>query len=214
MPRRLQPERMETAPDLEVAENLRDLARINRWLGGNSVLFSVLDPYLRANPEATVLDVGAADGATIRQLRRRYPRATFIAFDAAERFLRMGQGRRVAGNVFEWPVRRNSVDIVISTLFLHHFTDDQVREILAAWEETARTAVVAVDLHRHPLAACFLPATRWIAGWHPITVSDGVISVGAAFTPTELSRLCPRARVRSHPPWFRLSLDLRVSRLR
>lgn len=214
MARTIQPERMETAADDDVVHNLRDLARINRWLGGNRALASVLDPYLAVNPDALVLDVGAADGQTIRWLSRRYPRARFIAFDQAQRFLRRSVGLRIAGDVFAWPLRPKSIDIVISSLFLHHFPDEQVRQILAAWEEAARIAVVAVDLHRHPLAAGFLPATRWLAGWHPITVSDGVVSVQAAFTPAELRRLSPRARVRYHWPWFRLSLDLRVNRLR
>lgn len=51
-----------------------------------------------------------------------------------------------------------------------------------------------------------------LARWHPLTVHDGVISVDAAFTPEELRLLAPRARVRSHWPWFRLSLEINVSR--
>ena len=82
---------------------------------------------------------------------------------------------------------------------------------LQHFEEAAREAVVAVDLHRHPLARGFLPATQFAAGWNPVTVHDGVISVDAAFTPSELRRLIPRARVRSHWPWFRLSLVIGVN---
>jgi hypothetical protein len=214
MARTLQPELMDNASAADVAENVRDLARINRWLGGNWALGQLLDPYLRQRPDALILDAGAADGATIRWLAVRYPRARFVALDRAERLLRMGSGARMVGDVFDWPVKPKSVDIVISSLFLHHFEDDGVRRILANFEDSARMAVIAVDLHRHPLARNFLPATKFIAAWHPITVHDAVLSVNAAFTPADLRQLAPRARIRSHWPWFRVSLDLDLTRPR
>ena len=212
MARRLEPELMDDAPLGDVVQNLRDLSRINRWLGGNRTLAGLLDPHLRRRPHATILDVGAANGETLRWLSNRYPEARMITLDRAERLLRAGSGARVAADVFDWPIRPASVDIVICSLFLHHFDDDGVRRILRQSEEAARVAVIAVDLHRHWLARGFLPATRFAARWHPLTVHDGVISVDAAFTPTELRALVPRARVRSHWPWFRLSVEIDVSR--
>ena len=214
MARTLQPELMDSASAADVALNLRDLSRINRWFGGNRALANVLDPHLRRNPEALVLDVGAANGETLRWLSARYPRARFLALDRAERLLQLGSGPRVAADVFAWPVRAKSVDIVLCSLFLHHFTDAEIGQILANFQAAARQTVVAVDLHRHPLSRGFLPATRFLAGWHPVTVHDGVISVDAAFTPSELRALAPRGRVRSHWPWFRLSLEIDVSRPR
>jgi len=214
MARTLEPELMDDAPDAEVVENLRDLSRINRWLGGNRTMAGLLDPHLRRNPRALILDAGAANGETVRWLSGRYPQARLVALDRAERLLRMGTGDRVAADVFAWPVRPRSVDIVICSLFLHHFDDEGVRRILSHFEDAAREAVIAVDLHRHPLASGFLPATRFLAGWHPTTVHDGVISVNAAFKPAELRLLSPRAKVRSHWPWFRLSLEIDVSRSR
>ena len=205
---------MDHASAADVALNLRDLSRINRWLGGNLVLAALLAPHLRRNPRALVLDAGAANGETLRWLAGRFPQARFVALDRAERLLRMGQGDRVTADVFTWPIRPKSVDIVISSLFLHHFADDAVRQILTYFEDAARDAVIAVDLHRHVLARGFLPATRFAFGWHPITVHDAVLSVNAAFKPAELRALAPGARVRSHWPWFRLSLEIDASRRR
>ncbi|MBI2686437.1 MAG: methyltransferase domain-containing protein [Acidobacteria bacterium] len=213
MARTLRPELMDQAPAADVAANLRDLARINRWLGGNWILARLLEPYLRANPASRILDAGAADGATLQWLSKRFPHARMTALDSAERLLRRGGGERVVADVSNWPIAPNSVDIVICSLFLHHFPDDAVRRILANFEDAARVAVIAVDLHRHRLAGAFLPITRPFARWHPLTVHDGVISVNAAFTPAEMRNLAPRARVRTHWPWFRLSLEIPVSPL-
>lgn len=210
--RLIQPEILDTLPFELALPGLRDLARINRWLGGNRILASLLARHLKAHPNATVLDVGAANGETIRWLSARYPEASFIAFDASEKFVRHAPLPRAAGDVFRWPLRRESVDIVICSLFLHHFDDDAVRVILKTMEATARRAVVVVDLQRHWLARWFLPATRPVAGWNSLTVHDGTRSVQAAFTANELRRLAPHARVRTHFPWFRLSLEIEINR--
>lgn len=214
MARTLEPESLETAPDASAAQSLRDLERINRWTGGFRTLARLLDPYLRLHPDATILDAGAANGATVAWLTRRFPRARFLALDYSERFLQQAPGERVLADVRRWPIRRQGVDIVISSLFLHHFPDTAVAGMLADFEESARLAVICVDLHRHPIARGFLPFTRPLARWHPLTVSDGILSVNAGFVPAELRRLAPRARVRMHWPWFRLSIEIPSTRSR
>lgn len=202
----MRPELLDGASAEEAAGNLRDLDRINRWFGGNRILARKLTPFLARKPDAVILDVGAAGGDTIRYLARRFPRARFIALDRAEPLLRQAGGARVLADVGQWPIATRSVDIVVCTLFLHHLAEDEVARALADFHSAARMGVVAVDLQRHVLARQFLPATRWLFRWDPITLHDGPISVDAAFTKAELRRLAPNARVASHAPWFRLSL--------
>ncbi|MBM3786275.1 MAG: class I SAM-dependent methyltransferase [Acidobacteria bacterium] len=208
MPRVLNPELLDTATAEEAVRNLRDLAWINRWLGGNWVLARRLAKYLRRKPDALVLDAGAANGATVKWLQSRFPSARFVTLDASLQLLRQGAGARVAADVERWPIAPRSVDIVICSLFLHHLEDGAVCRALENFERSARMAVVAVDLQRHPVARGFLPATRWLLGWNRITLHDGPVSVDAAFTASELRRLVPRATVRTHFPWFRLSLEI------
>jgi ubiquinone/menaquinone biosynthesis C-methylase UbiE len=109
------------------------------------------------------------------------------------------------------PFSPSSFDYVFSSLFLHHFTDEQVVELLRAFGRVARRAVLIVDLERHPVAYYFLPATRWLLGWDPVTVHDGKISVEAAFRPRELESLARAAgladpRARAYRPAFRVAL--------
>jgi hypothetical protein len=71
--------------------------------------------------------------------------------------------------------------------------------------------VVVNDLERHALAYYFLPATKWLLGWDPITIHDGPISVQAAFKAGELKTLAERAGLRDvqthvYRPAFRITL--------
>ncbi len=88
-------------------------------------------------------------------------------------------------------------------------------ELFRHFKFVARRAVLAIDLDRGPLAYYFLPKTRWLFHWRPITLNDGPISVQAGFKKDEFLLLArraglERAQVKTHRPWARLSLVARI----
>ena len=122
-----------------------------------------------------------------------------------------GAGAKVVGNAFRPPFRPASFDYVFCSLFLHHFPDDKVVELLRNFGEVARKAVLVIDLERNPIPYYFMAWSRPLLRWDPVTVHDGAISVEAAFRRRELEDLArqaglrnPRARV--FRPAFRIAL--------
>lgn len=118
---------------------------------------------------------------------------------------------RVAADAFRLPFRGRSFDAVYCGLFLHHFTDEAVVELLRSFAAVARRYVVVNDLERNIIAYHFLPMTRWLFGWDPITLHDGPVSVQAAFRASELRELARRAGldrvdVRVYRPAFRIAM--------
>jgi SAM-dependent methyltransferase len=187
------------------------LARINRYLGGYLVLRKMFARVVQPGERFSVLDVGAASGDMGAAILRSFPSARVTSLDYKTDHLAQAAEPKVAGDAFHLPFRPASFDFVFSSLFLHHFTNEQVVELFTSFRSIARRAVLAIDLDRGPLAYYFLPNTRWLFGWHAITISDGQISVGAAFKKEELRTLAARAGlgqadVRVHRPWSRLSL--------
>ena len=188
-------------PDLARA-SLRDLARVNRFLGGYYVLGRLFSSIVKPADSFSVLDIGAASGDMGAAIRRRYPRALVTSLDYKGDHLAQAADPKVVADAFRLPFGPASFDFVFSSLFLHHFTNDQVVELFRSFHRLARRAVLAIDLDRGPLAYHFLPNTRRLFGWHDITISDGQISVAAAFQKDELLALAVRAglsnaRVRS-----------------
>ena len=206
------PELLDYASPEVARENLHDLVRINRFLGGHAILRRIMAEFVRTKEDSfTMLDVGAASGDMGAVLRRRYPRATITSLDRQYVHLEDAAHPKLTGDAFMLPFAANSFDFVFSSLFLHHFTDHQVVELFRNFRTVARRAVLAIDLERGPLAYRFIPATKWLFGWHDISLYDGPVSVGAAFKKDELLSLALRAgldqaRVRVHRPWARLSL--------
>lgn len=208
--RRIEVEVLDGAGDEAARGNLADLVRINRYLGGHAITLKLLRS-LRPDPQFTFLDVGSASGDHGRAVTRAFPQATVVSADRMVRNLAGAPDPRVAADAFRMPFGANSFDYVFCSLFLHHFPDHQVSELLSGFHGMARKALIVVDLERHELARLFLPATAWLFRWNAITVADGPTSVQAGFRTEELGRLAQaaglqRTQVRKHRPWFRLSL--------
>jgi SAM-dependent methyltransferase len=192
--------------------NLRDLARINRWLGGTRASRRAIDRLLtgRTVPHA-ILDVGtgAADipvalleAATHRgrQLRitgvdsRGEVLAAARAVDArlaaiADLDLVISDGRSLP-----WPDR--SFDVVHASLVVHHLEPGDAVAFLREAARVARLGVVVNDLvraRRHWVGArVLLPMmTR-----NRFTRHDGPLSVRRAYTRMELRALLAGAALR------------------
>ncbi|MBI3209665.1 MAG: methyltransferase domain-containing protein [Candidatus Solibacter usitatus] len=210
----IQPESLADASSTEAARNLADLRLINKWFGGDRILRSLVREWFRAEDAFTVLDLGAGGCGATAWLASAFPRAHVISLDVNERNLSHGSGARVVADALAPPLRTPCADLVVCSLFLHHFSSGDAARILSTMRGLSRAGIIVTDLRRHWLPRVFLPATRWLFGWGPVTLHDGPRSVRAGFTAAELQQLAQRAglceaRARTHPTWFRLSLTWR-----
>jgi SAM-dependent methyltransferase len=211
----LKPEILDSLSDADARGSLQDLIRINRKWGGHSTLRKLLASNAPQGGVFSLLDVGAASGDMGAVVRECYPAATVTSLDYRLSHLSEGEGQKVAGDAFQLPFAKRSFDFVFCSLFLHHFTNDQVVELLRGFAAVARRAVLLIDLERHPVPYYFMAWSRPILGWDPVTVHDGTISVEAGFHVDQLKSLAERAglrdvRARSWWPAFRIGLSGQV----
>ena len=198
------------------APSLADIVRINRLLGGHQVLRERLREVVSPGERFTILDLGAGSGDAGDVVRGQHPNAIVFSLDYRAHHLRTARGNRIVADAFRLPVQPGTFDIVYAGLFLHHFSDDDVVQLLRNMATAAKRFIIVNDLERHVLPYYFLPATRSLLKWDPITLHDGVISVQAAFTTPEMHALAQRAglvtpNVRTHRPSFRVSMVAKVT---
>jgi 2-polyprenyl-3-methyl-5-hydroxy-6-metoxy-1,4-benzoquinol methylase len=207
-----------------VAQSLADLHRINRWLGGVQSFAGDLHSRLRNSHTGliSVLDLGAG-GCTIPIALAKWARGEslplhIIALDRRYPHLQWAQRSLqdwpeislVQADAISPPFAKGSVDIVISSLFLHHFSELELTDLLPRWAHLARRSLVMSDLVRHPLPYWFIKATSPIFARSPITRHDAAISIRRAYRPGELRAIARRAglhdaKVFTHFP-YRMTL--------
>ncbi|MEP7358196.1 MAG: methyltransferase domain-containing protein, partial [Anaerolineales bacterium] len=188
----------------DVAINLAEMARINRWLGGLPALTRHLYPrILAAASPVTVLDLGTGSAEFPARLaawaRARGRDVRVIAVDWAARNLAVARRHARAGvsllqaDALQPPLPAGGVDFVISSLFLHHFAPAAAADLLRGAARLARRAVIMTDLVRGRLPMLAFRLVRPIFARHPLTSHDGLLSIRRAYVPRELRALAAAA---------------------
>ena len=195
----------------QLAGNLRDLARVNRRLGGQELSWQAVHYLLRELPEdrpVRLLDVGtgAADIplALLRRARENGRRLEIVATDvrpeivqAVRRRLEGAAGldiRLATAGRLDHP--SGSFDIVHASLVAHHLEPPGAAQLLQEMARVASLGVIVNDLFRrwHAWLGAWL-LTRLATG-NRYTRHDGPLSVRRAYQPVELARLARQAGLR------------------
>jgi ubiquinone/menaquinone biosynthesis C-methylase UbiE len=125
------------------------------------------------------LDLGAATLDVARGSARDYPEIAFVQGDAVD-----------------LPLRTAAVDIVISSLVLHHLGAPAAARHLAEMDRVARRGFVANDLARSRMGYGLVWLATRLCAVNVVSRHDGPVSVTRAYVPDELRALCDAAGVR------------------
>ncbi|MDQ2843092.1 MAG: methyltransferase domain-containing protein [Acidobacteriota bacterium] len=209
--RLIEPEVLDHVSPEEARPNLADLVRINEKFGGHSVLRKTLQRVAETSESFTLLDIGAGSGDSARVIQGMYPASSVTSLDYNSTNFEKAPYPKVMADAFALPFSHCSFDYVLCTLFLHHFEDQEVMQLLRGFYAVARRAVLVCDLERNIIPYLFLPASKSVFRWNTITVEDGMRSVRAAFRVKELAEVAATAglanvEVEAYRPAFRLSL--------
>ena len=188
-----------------LAGNLRDLGRINRWLGGVKASELAVRALAAHLTEVTILDVGTGGAdiplALVSDGERRGQRLAIVAVDHRPEIVALARrsvetagtasGRvdvRLAdGRDLPFPDR--SFDVSHASLVLHHLEPAAAVELLREMGRVARLGVVVNDLERSRVG--------WLAAWllghlltgNRLTRHDAPLSIRRAYTVAESTDL-------------------------
>jgi ubiquinone/menaquinone biosynthesis C-methylase UbiE len=182
------------APRADMERSLRDLRRINRYLGGASIYKRLLRRLGRVE---SVLDIGAGSAELVSSLPDDVTRIALDFKIDHLMYLRDRRAIRVVGDATRLPFRAGSVDAVTSAHFFHHFSPDENVAILGEALRVARRGVAVNDTRRHyvPLLFVRLLAAFRLVG--RITRFDAPASVLRGYTVEEVRAIGDRMRSRA-----------------
>ncbi len=196
---------------------LNDITRCNTLFGGRAaVVYGVRQLLEQSNARGpvTLLDVGAGSGDVasylVQRSHHKEPRIRAIALDwhaEAARLCKEASLPTVIADVGAVPMRERSVDIIIASQLLHHYSRHVATTLVRTLVLTARLGVVVADLRRARRAMWGIRFASLALNFHPATRHDGVLSVQRGFSDREFVSLFRSANVNAavhRRPGFRL----------
>lgn len=193
-----------------VYQTLRELDTINHLLGGNYVTLRAVKELLRiadASKPIIVADLGCGSGDMLMRISRQHRRQQMelVGVDAnpnitafANEHTRDGRIRFETLDIFSEEFKKRKFDIVIGTLFFHHFTSDQLVTFLSQLKRQARVGIVINDIHRHALAYYSIKALTQLFSKSSMVQFDAPLSVRRAFRKNELAEILRRADIKNY----------------
>ena len=202
MKRIVEPELLDTLPpdDPRAIRSRRDLRRVNAWMRNHATMASALKSGMNGIAPKQLVELGAGDGDFLKRVAReicsRWPdvevtlldRQRSIAPPTLAAFTALGwRAEAMVADVFDWRPKR--ADVIVANLFLHHFDDRQLVELLRLVSERAGW-FIAIEPHRFAWPRVCGQLIRLI-GCSGVTRHDAVASVAAGFVRREISALWP-----------------------
>jgi ubiquinone/menaquinone biosynthesis C-methylase UbiE len=199
------------APDADpklLEKSLRFIQRINSLLGYTRATLGHLKRFSRGwetGASIRILDVatGSADipRAILRWARRRKLDVRVIGLDRQAVIAATARGQNadrsllvVRGDPLRLPFADQSIDYVLTNMFLHHLDEPQVVTVLKEMARVARRGIIAADLIRNRRAYFWINLFTLLA--NPMVRHDARVSVAQAFTRREIIELCRKAEIR------------------
>jgi 2-polyprenyl-3-methyl-5-hydroxy-6-metoxy-1,4-benzoquinol methylase len=188
----------------ELERDLHNIRRFNRWFGSYALISFFLRRWIRPGARLRIVDLATGSG-DIPRLIADYARkiGAVVRIDALDQqaatleiakklSLRYPNIAFIQANLLEW-APPEPYDIVLCTMALHHFSEQDAVRVLGRGREFSRKFVLVSDLRRGLLGMIgvyFLTATIFR---EPMTKHDAQLSMARAFSFSEMRSLAQRA---------------------
>jgi len=225
---------IEIMDDLEcqgevVLQTLRELDFINHWLGGNSVTIQGLTKNwesISKENEIVIADLGCGSGEMLRLISnlatKENRKVKLIGFDANPHIVEYAKDHSrefqnisfEALNVFSADFKNRKFDVVLATLFMHHFSKEELIMLFSSLKSQTNLMIIVNDIHRHALAYYSIKWLTRLLSHSSMVKFDAPISVLRAFKKTEFTEVLSKAGINQyHLTWkwaFRWQLIIPV----
>ena len=198
-------------------EILRDaldkIAKINQLLGGNQLTLRGVQNLIATIPnetEITIVDVGCGNGDMLRTLSKyglkHQLNFKLIGIDANA--FTINHARELSINypnisyycedVFGKNFAALKYDIVLCTLTLHHFKDNEIILLMTVFNTNSRIGMVINDLHRSAVAYRLFQVLCFIFRLNAMSREDGLVSILRGFKKNELVNFSQKLELKNY----------------
>ncbi|MCW3127683.1 MAG: SAM-dependent methyltransferase [Bacteroidetes bacterium] len=210
--RTMLPELMDQ-PEAQEAETrmaLKEIDTINHLLGGYSVIFDALDKLSWSDKTVRIMDLGCGGGDMLRAVAdwalKNKRHVDLIGIDwnpvmtsyAREESIVFPNIHFKTMNVLDDRLMDEKADVIINSLFCHHFDNEELVTLVQRMYNLASQAVVINDIHRHWFAYYSIKALTALFSRNPLVKYDAALSVARSLTRKEWENTLQQARISNY----------------
>lgn len=193
-------------PFYAIERNMHELDIINTWLGGHAITLAGLKQLVRHRSEITVCEIGCGGGDNLLAIRqwceKNNIRARFIGIDINPDCIKIARSRIddpsslfVISDYKKYYFETGKPDIIFSSLFCHHFTNDELVMMLQWMRSNSGTGFFINDLHRHAAAYYAIKTLTAAFSKSYLVKNDAPLSVLRGFNKQEWEYLLQKAGI-------------------
>jgi ubiquinone/menaquinone biosynthesis C-methylase UbiE len=198
-------------PFEDIKRNMQELDFINRKLGGHDItldgIVALITDQMAFNTKLIVVEIGCGGGDNLRAIRNWAERIRFPVqlkgIDINPECIAYAkQQKRNRGIEFVLSDYKNifpnpKPDIIFSSLFCHHFTEEELIFMLRWMQNNSQLGFFINDLHRHWLAYYSIKFLTKIFSRSYLVKNDAPLSVQRGFTRQEWNAVFNDAGIRN-----------------
>lgn len=188
-------------PFEDIKRNMQELEFINTYLGGHKITIDGITSLLANQKNNTVIicEIGCGGGDNLKAVnhwcKSKDLEAKFIGIDINKDCIAYAK-ENCSGLTVEFIISdykevkfEQKPDIIFSSLFCHHFTNEELVDQLNWMKENSTTGFFINDLHRHPLAYYSIKWLTTLFSKSYLVKNDAPLSVARGFKKEEIQNL-------------------------
>lgn len=197
-------------PFSDIVVNMHELDRINTLLGGHKITCEGVAHFLsplKSKQQISIAEIGCGGGDNLKAIYNRFHKNHSLVLngvDIKDECITYAKKKdSFSANWITsdyrniaWP--EGKPDIIFSSLFCHHFTDEQLVEQLKWLQQNSKEGFFINDLQRHPLAYYSIKILTALFSKSYLVKNDAPLSVLRGFKKKEWELLLNRAGISNY----------------
>lgn len=209
-----------------LTKTLDGLTVINSFFGNKSQTLKSIQELAKKNRIQTIVDLGCGGGDNLRAIAKWFQSEKrvikLIGIDGNKNSLEYAKEKTdfpieyIQADILDSEFQIPTCDVLISSHFVYHFSDDELIHFLKKAKEKTATAIVFSELQRSKTAFLLFKIFGFLMPFSKMVKQDGLLAIKRSFTRKELEEILKKAEIKDYSLqwkwWFRFILVIPISK--